>query len=64
MDKVCEIAFLSAQVAVTANNVRRLQPFEDDQPDCTLLALHPPDDPAQGVEVNMRPLVRHQQDKD
>ncbi|XP_045892273.1 protein FAM169B isoform X2 [Micropterus dolomieu] len=34
-----------SKVAITANNVRRLQLFEDDQPDCTVLALHPPDDP-------------------
>ncbi|XP_030280519.1 protein FAM169B isoform X2 [Sparus aurata] len=37
----------TSEVAITANNIRRLQLFEDDQPDCTLLALHPPDDPTQ-----------------
>ena len=47
---MCEVVFLSSQVAITANNVRRLQLFEDDQPDCSLLALHPPDDPTQGLE--------------
>lgn len=45
-----EVVFLSSQVAITANNIRQLQLFEDDQPDCTLLALHPPDDPTQGLE--------------
>ncbi|XP_051239255.1 protein FAM169B isoform X1 [Dicentrarchus labrax] len=37
----------TSKVAITASNVRRLQLFEDDQADCTLLALHPPDDPMQ-----------------
>ncbi|KAK5867986.1 hypothetical protein PBY51_012435 [Eleginops maclovinus] len=37
----------TAKVAITANNVRRLQLFDDEQSDCTLLALHPPDDPTQ-----------------
>ncbi|XP_044047932.1 protein FAM169B isoform X2 [Siniperca chuatsi] len=46
-----EVVFLSGQVAITANNVRRLQLFEDDQPDCILLALHPPDDPTQVVAL-------------
>ncbi|KAM4619013.1 protein FAM169B isoform 2-T2 [Polymixia lowei] len=30
---------------------QRLQLFEDGQPDCTLLALHPPDDPKQVVAL-------------
>ncbi|XP_068579972.1 protein FAM169B isoform X2 [Cebidichthys violaceus] len=34
----------TSKVAITAQHVRRLQLFEDDQPDCPLLALHPPDD--------------------
>ena len=61
VDKVCEVVFLSSQVAITANNVRRLQLFEDDQPDCSLLALHPPDDPTQGLEWNilLLALIRH-----
>ncbi|XP_074487729.1 protein FAM169B [Sebastes fasciatus] len=41
----------TSEVAITANNVRRLQLFEDDQPDCTLLALYPPDDPKQVVAL-------------
>ena len=45
-----EVVSLSPQVAITANNVRRLQLFDDDQSDCMLLALHPPNDPTQGVE--------------
>ncbi|XP_041795129.1 protein FAM169B isoform X3 [Chelmon rostratus] len=40
-----------SKVAITGNNIRRLQLFEDDQPDCTLLALHPHDDPTQVVAV-------------
>ncbi|XP_027128201.1 protein FAM169B isoform X1 [Larimichthys crocea] len=40
-----------SKVEITPNNVRRLQLFEDDQPDCTLLALHPPDDPTQVIAV-------------
>ncbi|XP_034389959.1 protein FAM169B [Cyclopterus lumpus] len=35
----------SSKVAITLAHVRRLQLFEDDRPDCTLLALHPPEDP-------------------
>ncbi|XP_029290142.1 protein FAM169B [Cottoperca gobio] len=41
----------TSKVAITTNNVRRLQLFEDDQSDCTLLALHPPDDPTQVVAL-------------
>ncbi|XP_059191493.1 protein FAM169B [Centropristis striata] len=41
----------TSKVAIIANNVRRLQLFEDDQPDCLLLGLHPPDDPTQVVAV-------------
>ncbi|XP_039989450.1 protein FAM169B isoform X2 [Xiphias gladius] len=37
----------SLKVGITANNVRWLQLFEDDQPDCAVMALHPPDDPTQ-----------------
>ncbi|XP_036068107.1 protein FAM169B isoform X3 [Oryzias melastigma] len=32
------------KVAITAGNVRQLQLFEDDQPPCAVLALHPPED--------------------
>ncbi|XP_022620329.1 protein FAM169B-like [Seriola dumerili] len=39
------------KVRITANNVRRLQLFEDDQPDFAVVALHPPDDPAQVVAL-------------
>ncbi|XP_075995793.1 protein FAM169B-like [Genypterus blacodes] len=35
------------KVAITRNNVSRLKLFEDDQPDCTLLGLHTPDDNTQ-----------------
>ncbi|KAM9352184.1 protein FAM169B [Symphorus nematophorus] len=41
----------TSKVAITADNVRWLQLFEDDQPDCRLLALHLPDDPTQVVAV-------------
>ncbi|XP_070764045.1 protein FAM169B [Enoplosus armatus] len=41
----------TSKVVITANNVRRLQLFEGDQPDCTLLTLHPPDDPTQVVAL-------------
>nr|XP_046249910.1 protein FAM169B isoform X2 [Scatophagus argus] len=37
----------TSKVMITSNNVKRLHVFENDQPDCTLLALHPPDDPTQ-----------------
>ncbi|XP_056137173.1 protein FAM169B [Lampris incognitus] len=33
-----------SKVEVTQSNVSRLQLFGDDQPDCRLLVLHPPDD--------------------
>ncbi|TKS72937.1 hypothetical protein D9C73_007014 [Collichthys lucidus] len=46
-----------SKVEITPNNVRRLQLFEDDQPDCTLLVLHPPDDPTQGPVVQERVIV-------
>ncbi|XP_028441844.1 protein FAM169B isoform X2 [Perca flavescens] len=46
-----EVVFLSAQVAITADNARRVQLFEDDQPDCALLALYSPDDPTQVVAL-------------
>lgn len=45
-----ETDFLSLQVVITASNVKRLQLFEDDQPDCTLLALHLQDDPSKGLK--------------
>ncbi|XP_076589519.1 protein FAM169B [Chaetodon auriga] len=41
----------TSKVAITEDNIRRLQLFEDDKPDCTLLALHPHDDPTQVVAV-------------
>uniref|UniRef100_UPI003AACA13F protein FAM169B n=1 Tax=Centroberyx gerrardi TaxID=166262 RepID=UPI003AACA13F len=40
-----------SKVAVTEKNVSRLPLFEEDQPDCTLLALHPPDDQTQVVAL-------------
>ncbi|XP_068595712.1 protein FAM169B [Brachionichthys hirsutus] len=40
----------TSKVAITASNVRRVQLFEDG-PDCTLLALHRPDDPTQVVAL-------------
>lgn len=46
-----EVVFLSGQVEVTANNVRLLQLFEDEQSNCAVVALHPPDDPTQGLEL-------------
>ncbi|KAM3870026.1 protein FAM169B [Diretmus argenteus] len=41
----------ASKVAITGNNVRRLHMFEDNQLDCTLLALHPADDGTQVVAV-------------
>ncbi|XP_068169984.1 protein FAM169B [Antennarius striatus] len=41
----------TSKVVITASNVRRLQLFEDDRADCTLLALHLPDDPTQVVAL-------------
>ncbi|KAM7414032.1 hypothetical protein PAMA_019043 [Pampus argenteus] len=41
----------TSKVAITANNVSRLQVFEDDHPDCTVLALHAPDHPTQVVAL-------------
>uniref|UniRef100_A0A3Q1J870 Family with sequence similarity 169 member B n=1 Tax=Anabas testudineus TaxID=64144 RepID=A0A3Q1J870_ANATE len=48
---VHEVVSLSAQVAITANNIRHLQLFEDDQPGCAVAALHSPDDPTQVVAL-------------
>ncbi|TNN43975.1 hypothetical protein EYF80_045830 [Liparis tanakae] len=48
----------SSKVAVTPAHVRRMQLFEDERPDCTLLALHPPDDPARGLGLTPPPLRR------
>ncbi|KAM7396291.1 hypothetical protein PAMP_019342 [Pampus punctatissimus] len=42
----------TSKVAITANNVSWLQVFEDDRSECTLLALHPPDHPTQGLELH------------
>ncbi|KAK9517202.1 hypothetical protein VZT92_025088 [Zoarces viviparus] len=50
------------KVAITANHVRRLQLFEDDQPDCPLLALHPPDDPTQVVALYLHEKWWHVDD--
>lgn len=47
-----DVIFLSAQVAITATNVSQLQLFEDGQPACVVLALHPPDDQTQGSELS------------
>lgn len=44
-----DVIFLSAQVAITATNVSQLQLFEDGQPACAVLALHPSDDQTQGL---------------
>ncbi|XP_078114095.1 protein FAM169B isoform X2 [Sander vitreus] len=41
----------TSKVAITADNARRVQLFEDDQPDCALLALYSPDDPTQVVAL-------------
>lgn len=43
------------QVAVTAANVRPLQLFGEGQPGCAVLALHPPGDPTQGLELDVPP---------
>lgn len=48
-----EKLFLFPQTAITVNSVKRLQLFEDGRGDCTLLALHPPDDPTQGSEPDV-----------
>lgn len=54
--------FLFPQTAITVQSVKRLQLFEDGQKDCTLLALHPPDEPTQGSECAVH--VRQVKDKD
>ncbi|XP_030587551.1 protein FAM169B isoform X2 [Archocentrus centrarchus] len=41
----------TSKVAITAANVSQLQLFEDGQPGCAVLALHPPDDPTQVVAL-------------
>ncbi|XP_026222169.1 protein FAM169B isoform X1 [Anabas testudineus] len=41
----------ASKVAITANNIRHLQLFEDDQPGCAVAALHSPDDPTQVVAL-------------
>ncbi|KAK2841819.1 hypothetical protein Q5P01_012019 [Channa striata] len=41
----------TSKVAITANNVRLLQLFEDDQPDCAVVALHLLDEPTQVVAL-------------
>ncbi|XP_077372380.1 protein FAM169B isoform X2 [Festucalex cinctus] len=41
----------ASKLEITANNIKWLQLFEDDQAGCLLLALHPPDDPAQVVAL-------------
>lgn len=47
----CPSEVESIQVAITENNIKHLQLFEDNQPGSMLLALHHPDDPAQVVAV-------------
>lgn len=42
----------TSKVAITATNVSQLQLFEDGQPACVVLALHPPDDQTQGSELS------------
>ncbi|KAM4572399.1 protein FAM169B isoform 1-T4 [Odontesthes bonariensis] len=41
----------TSKVAITAANVRQLPMFEDDQPACAVLALHPPDDQTRVVAL-------------
>ncbi|KAM9753318.1 protein FAM169B isoform 2-T2 [Menidia menidia] len=41
----------TSKVAITAANISRLQLFEDEQPACAVLALHPPDDQTQVVAL-------------
>ncbi|XP_047451397.1 protein FAM169B-like [Mugil cephalus] len=41
----------TSKVPITSTNVSQLQLFGDDQPTCTVLALHPPDDQTQVVAV-------------
>ncbi|XP_020557220.1 soluble lamin-associated protein of 75 kDa isoform X8 [Oryzias latipes] len=41
----------SSKVPIRAENVRQLQLFEDDQPPCVVLALHPPEDQTQVVAL-------------
>ncbi|XP_026167626.1 protein FAM169B isoform X2 [Mastacembelus armatus] len=52
----------SAQVAITPSNVRHLQLFEDDQPTCTVAALHSPGDPAQVVALYLHEKWWHVDD--
>lgn len=56
----CLFITQSIQVAITENNIKHLQLFEDNQPGSMLLALHHPDDPAQGFESKLSPLLHMQ----
>nr|XP_019964348.1 PREDICTED: protein FAM169B-like isoform X1 [Paralichthys olivaceus] len=44
----------TSKVEISSNNVRLLRLFEEDGPDCAVLALHPPDDPTQVVALYLR----------
>ncbi|XP_061533407.1 protein FAM169B isoform X2 [Phycodurus eques] len=39
----------TSKLEITANSIKWLQLFEDDQTKCSILALHPPGDPSQGM---------------
>ncbi|KAL6107365.1 uncharacterized protein ACO6RY_11022 [Pungitius sinensis] len=52
----------TTEVAISAEHVRRLQLFEDDRPDCTLLALHSPDDPTHVVALYLHEKWWHVDD--
>ncbi|CAJ1057076.1 protein FAM169B isoform X3 [Xyrichtys novacula] len=50
------------KVEITAKNVKWLNIFEDDQPNCRLLVLHPPEDPTQVVAVYLHEKWWHVDD--
>ncbi|XP_051918141.1 protein FAM169B isoform X7 [Hippocampus zosterae] len=50
-DNDCFQSSKTSKLEITANNIKWLQLFEDDQARSSLLALHPPDDPAQVVAL-------------
>ncbi|XP_061628582.1 protein FAM169B isoform X2 [Phyllopteryx taeniolatus] len=41
----------TSKLEITANSIKWLQLFEDDQTKCSILALHPPGDPSQVVAL-------------
>lgn len=52
----------NSKVAITEHNIEQLQLFGDDQPDCTLLALHLPKEPKQVVALYLHEKWWHVDD--